>query len=216
MEEFVLTAKPRDEFGTRAARVLRARGLLPANIYGHGEPNVLVCLDSRSFEQFFEAGHRVAKIEIEGQPEEHGVVKAVQYDALGSDILHVDFTRLSKGEAIRVEVPLDLVGVPHGTSGAGVMEVRLREISVEGPAADVPETYPLNVENAELGTVIRVRDLTPPKGCVFTDDPEEVVVAFGEAHEEPEAEPGAESSSPTEPEVIGKKKDDEASDETGS
>jgi large subunit ribosomal protein L25 len=208
MEEYVLTATPRGQFGTRAARRLRREGLVPANIYGHGQENLSVCLTGREFRKFFEAGHRIVKILIDGRSEEHGVIKDVQYDGLGTDILHVDITRVGKGEAITLEVPVEIVGVPHGVSGGGVLEFRHKELRVSGVAGQIPESYPHTVEDVKLGSFLRIRDLVPPEGCTFLEDPETVVIAVGEAHVEAEAAP-EEAAGPSEPEVIGQKKESE-------
>ncbi|MBN1443177.1 MAG: 50S ribosomal protein L25 [Planctomycetes bacterium] len=209
MEEYVLTAKRRAQFGTRAARRLRQEGLLPANIYGHGQENLNVYLADKEFRKFFEAGHRVVKIVIDGHSEEHGVIKDVQYDGLGTDILHVDITRVGKGESITLEVPIEIVGVPHGVSGGGVLEFRHKELKISGVAGRIPESYALNVEAVKLGSLLRIRDLTPPEGCTFLEDPETVVIAVGEAHVEVEEATAEAAATPAEPEVIGRKKESE-------
>ena len=115
MDEFVLSAEPREEVGSRACSRIRASGRLPANIYGRKEPNVHFSLDTRQFTKFLKEGHRILEFRI-GDREEHAVVKEVQYDALGSEIIHVDFTRISRDEKIEVEVPVELIGIPKGVN----------------------------------------------------------------------------------------------------
>src|SRR5688572_31662087 len=77
MEKIVFQAEPRKELGTRAARRIRARGLLPANIYGHGDDQILVSIDAKEFTKFLDAGHRIVTVRVDGK-EERSVVKEVQ------------------------------------------------------------------------------------------------------------------------------------------
>ena len=210
MDEFVLGAETRTEFGSRAAGRLRGSGRLPANIYGHNEPNVHCSLDAKQFARFLNAGHRILAIRI-GDKEEHGVVKQVQYDALGSDIVHVDFTRISRDEEIEVEVPVELIGVPKGVSSGGVLSFTRKEILVRGFPQDIPESLPLDVQSLEMGQAIRIKDLAPVTNCQFVENEELVVVMVAIPRGTEEPVEGAEAG-PSEPEVITQKKDDEAND----
>src|SRR2546426_9263148 len=73
MEETVLKAEPRMEFGSRSARRLRRKGHIPANIYGHKQENVLVSIDAKDFSRFLEAGHRIVTLSL-GSKSERSVV----------------------------------------------------------------------------------------------------------------------------------------------
>ena len=210
MEEFTLKAEPRTDFGSRAARRLRSAGRLPANIYGHGEQNLSVSLDVREFRKFFAAGHRMVTIQVDGRAE-HGFLKEVQYDTLGTEPVHVDFSRIRLDETIEVEVPVVIVGVAKGTSSGGVLEQPLHELTVEGPANRVPESFEVRVDELKIGEAIRVRDLATPADCRFLDDPDQVVVAVAAQREEAPVE-GAAAPAPSEPEVITRRKEEEESD----
>lgn len=206
MEEFILKAKLRSEFGSKAARQLREQGLLPANIYGHNQKNLAVSLDEKEFARFFEAGHRVAVIQADGNTE-HGVVKEVQYDAYGDSLVHVDFSRISRDERIVMEVPVETLGVAKGVAGGGVLEFPLRELRVEGPAHAIPEHFEINIEELKVGEHIRVRELTPPSDCRFVDDGELVVI--GVSATRATVVEAVEEEAMSEPEVVGRKKEDE-------
>jgi len=211
MDSFVLDAEPRSEMGSRAARRLRADGLLPANIYGHKEDNVLVCLDAKAFRLFFEGGHRILTLRL-GAKSERNVVKAVQYDSMGSHILHVDFTRISEHERLEMEVPVEQIGIPKGVASGGVLEFPLKDVLVSGPADAIPEHIMINVEALDLGQAIRIKDLPVPDQCSFVQDSEQVVlhITASRATEETDVAEGDASQ----PEVIGKPKADEEAAES--
>jgi large subunit ribosomal protein L25 len=199
MEEYVLKARPRAEFGTKAARRLRSQGLLPANIYGHKEGNLLVTLDRKEFRRFFDAGHRIVTIEIDGKAEQ-GVLKEVQYDGLGSELVHVDFARVSRFEKIELEVPLELVGTVSG----GVVDFPRKEVRIRGLPRQIPERIELRIGHLKIGDSVRARELPVPEGCELLGDLETIVVAIHEPKIE-EIKPPVEAA-PTEPELVGRAK----------
>jgi large subunit ribosomal protein L25 len=207
MEKIVFQAEPRKEVGTRAARRIRASGRLPANIYGHGESQILVSIDAKEFTKFLDAGHRIVTVRVDGK-EERSVVKEVQYDALGSTLIHVDFTRITKDEKIQMSVPVETIGAPKGLSAGGVLVFPLKELDITGLPDDIPEHFPIRIEALEMGQAIRIKDLTPPERCEFAADPESVVIMIAHPREEAPAAPV--EAQAAQPEVIGKKKEEPA------
>ncbi len=210
MEEFVLEAEVRSEFGSRSTKRLRSRGKLPAVLYGHKEENAHLTLDTKEFTRFLEAGHRVLSVKVDGVSEK-SLVKDVQYDAFGSNIIHVDFARISADEQIQMEVSIDLIGVAKGVSSGGVMDFPRKEVLVRGLPDKVPESVQVNIEPLDLGAIFRIGDLPPVPECEYVEDPELVVLSISEPHAEAEPTEGEEPS-PTEPEVIRKKAADDEAD----
>ena len=204
MDEFVLTGSPRSEFGRKATRRLRREGRLPVNIYGHKETNVNASLDAREFRRFFEDGHRMATLEIDGK-QEHGVVKEVQYDGLGNEILHVDFTRVSRDEKIEIEVPFEIVGVVAG----GVVDFAHREVRILGLPGHLPAHIELRVSALKIGAAIRVTDVPEPADCQILDDRDLVVFAVHAPKGVETSEDVSAEDAPSEPEIIGKPKDED-------
>ena len=205
MKQFVFEATPREAFGSRAARRYRKQGFLPANLYGHGEANVVVNLDAKEFSRFLNDGHRMLTIRVGGK-DERSVVREVQYDSFGSRILHIDCQRVSAHEKIEVGVPIETVGIAKGTASGGVLEQPLKDLLVRGSADSIPEHIEVNVESLEIGHEIRVRDLRLPGGCEAVQPADALVfhVLAPRGEEEVEgAEPG-----PTQPELIGRKKEE--------
>lgn len=205
MKDHILEAQPRETKGSRAAKELRQSGRVPANVYGHNEPNVLVSLDQKEFTRFLHDGHRILSLKV-GSTMERSVVKEVQYDALGSEIVHVDFTRISEDEAIEVEVPLELVGIPKGVTSGGILDVPQKEVLVSALPKDIPESITLQIETLEMGAQLRIKDLPAIPNCRYVGDEELVVLAVHAPRTEAEAAPSEGEAS--EPEVIQRKESD--------
>ena len=214
MDEITLNTQMRSDYGRKAAKEYRAAGLLPVNIYGLGKGNLTVTVDRKEFTQIFMAGHRIFTLEV-GENKEQGVIKEVQYDALGSELLHVDFSRIDIHQKITLEVAIEVVG----TVANGALDVPMKEIKVESLPTGFPSSITINVVEMKIGDVLRVSDLEAPEGCTFAEEPEALVAqvsAIEEEEEEVSAEEGEEGGEADEPEVIGKPQDgdgDSASDE---
>jgi large subunit ribosomal protein L25 len=214
MDEIILNTEMRTDYGRKAAKGYRADGLLPANIYGLGKDNLTVTVNRREFSQIFMAGHRIFTLEV-GEAKEQGVIKEVQYDAMGSELLHVDFTRIDIHQKITLAVAIEVIG----TVANGVLDVPMKEIKVEGLPAGFPSSVSINVLEMKIGDVLRVSDLEAPEGCIFAEEPEALVAQVSaiieEEAEEVSAEEGEEGGGTDEPEVIGKPQDEDGDSAEG-
>lgn len=213
MDEIIIEAQPRSEYGRKASKQYREQGLLPANIYGMGKENLTVTINSKEFSRVFMAGHRIITLNTDGGKEQ-GVVKEVQYDGLGTEPIHVDFTRIDITQKITLEVAIEIIG----TVAAGVLDVPMKEVKVQSLPAGFPSSIPVNITELKIGDVIRIGDLEAPEGCVFTDEKASLVLQISapvEIEEEVAVEEGAEVEGAEEPEIIGKPKDGESEEDAG-
>jgi large subunit ribosomal protein L25 len=196
-----LEAVLRDERGSHAPRRLRRQGMVPAILYGRGEPNVVITVQRKAIEKLLHEHHFVMNLECEdlASPAQ---LKEVQYDALGEEVIHADFGRISLTEALHVTVPIELHGEPEGVKEGGVLEVILHEVSVECLPTNVPENIRVEVANLKVGDGLRVRDIPVSEGVSILAEPDAVVVVITAPPEVVEEE--AEEAGMAEPEVIGK------------
>src|SRR6476659_760374 len=108
-----VTAKQRSELGSRANKRLRDAGMLPGVIYGHKEAVVPVTLPKKEVVNHLNHGAHLFDLAIDGKSEKV-LVKEVQYDHLGNQVIHIDFTRVSLDEKVEVTIPVELKGTPKG------------------------------------------------------------------------------------------------------
>lgn len=204
-EAVVLDTEPRDQFGSRSADKLRKKGRLPAVVYGHKEATVAVTVSLEDFEKAVRAGARVFDLRTNGTTQTTQL-KELQYDHLGKDIVHADFKRVDKNERIVTAVPIELRGEAPGAN-TGVLDQPLHILHVRSPVLEVPRSIRVDVSAMQLGDIIHVRELKLPAGLEATDDPDLVVVQVKAAVDE---------TLPTEqaePEVIGRKAEEGATEE---
>src|SRR5215212_5951587 len=139
-----ITAKPRQQLGSRANKRLRDSGMLPGVIYGHKEAVVPVTLPKKEVVGHLSHGAHIFDLAIDGKSEKV-LVKEVQYDHLGMDVLHVDFARVSLDEKVEVTVPLELKGEPKGEAEGGVLQQIISELEVECLVTEIPDVIRHNV-----------------------------------------------------------------------
>jgi large subunit ribosomal protein L25 len=195
-----LTAKVRQELGSRRNKRLRDAGFVPGVIYGHKESVVPVTLPKKELVGHLNHGAHLFSLALDGKSE-NVLVKDVQYDHLGIEVLHVDFARVDLHERVTVTVPLVLKGEPKGEAEGGVLTQVMSDIEIECLVTQIPEDIRHNVADLGLGDVVHVSDLKLPDGVRAIPEPEQIVATVKEVVEEAPAEV---AEGAAEPEVIGK------------
>ena len=197
-----VTVKPRSELGSRANKRLRDSGFVPGVIYGHKEDVVPITLPKRELVGHLNHGAHLFDLAVDGKSEKV-LVKEVQYDHLGQEVLHVDFARVSLDEKVEVTVPLELRGTPKGEADGGVLQQMVSELEVECLVTEIPEQVRHNVSDMALNDVLHIKDLKLPPGVMALQDPDLIVATVREIVEAVSTE--AAEATTAEPEVIGRK-----------
>src|SRR5438105_10859811 len=141
-----IEAKIRGELGSRRNKRLRDAGFVPGVIYGHKEAVVPVTLPKRELVGHLNKGAHLFAVAVDGKSE-NVLVKDVQYDHLGIEVLHVDFARVSLDEKVELTIPLELKGTPKGEAEGGVLTQVLAELEIECLVTDIPDVIRYNVSD---------------------------------------------------------------------
>lgn len=209
-----LKADIRTQSGSNQTIRLRKEGKLPAVVYGHKQAPVSIALNAHDFVKGLHHGHRLFTMELGGKKETL-LVKDVQYDYLGKNVIHADLIRVDLSERVTVAVALDFRGIAKGTTMGGILEEAMTQIEIECGVTEIPDVIGVNIRDLELNSSIHAKDIELPAGCELKTDPEALVVLCMEskaaAAVETTVEEGAEAAA-TEPEVITERKKDEAAE----
>jgi len=187
--------------GTRVARRLRAQGRIPAIIYGHKQAPVPISVAREAVWEMIKRSTHLAELNLGGATETV-LVRDVQWDHLGKEIIHLDFARVSAEESIETEVRLDIRGVAPGVAEGGVLEQPVHAVSVTCRAGAIPDSIRVDVSGLHLGQAIHVRELVLPPGVTVNADPELLLVHVVSRAAAAEPTPAVEAEGPTQPEVI--------------
>ena len=198
----VLHVSLREGRGTRHARKLRAEGKIPAVLYGHGEATVSIAVPAEELETAIRHGSHL--VDLQGEVTQSALIRDVQWDPFGIDVLHIDLARVDAGETVEVTVPVELRGEAPGAREGGIVNHALHEVTLQCPVSSLVDKIVVNINALHLGQAILVSQLVLPEGAAVQEDPEDVVVQCVEAapaEEEEAAAPGEGA----EPELIGRK-----------
>ena len=209
-----LKAEPRSATGRSAARRLKARGIVPAVVYGGKEKSQPLQVSARDINAMLShaSGENIlVELEIAGEKATRtALLQEVQHSPVGGDVLHVDFHAISMDEKIQADVPLEALGVPTGVKNfGGLLEQNLRALAIECLPRDLPDKITVDVSELNIGNSIHVRDIKLPSGVIAKVQPE--LTAFSVMAPVIEEEPvaaEAEAAAAAGPEVITAKKEE--------
>ena len=214
----VVAATPREgKFNKNAARRVRVGGKIPAVVYGANEPSVAVEVDPKQILRILhsDAGHNsIFDLEV-GDAKAKAMIVDWQYEPIKGSLLHIDLKRIALDKAIKVEVPIQLLGTAVGVkTQGGILDQVLREVEIECLPGDIPSHIDVDVSNLEFGQVLRVSDLPHTGKLKFLTDENStvahVVAIKEEAAPTVDATAAAATATPSEPEVVKKGKQDAA------
>jgi large subunit ribosomal protein L25 len=195
-----LKVEVRQSRGTRDARRMRRDGRIPAVLYGHGEASIALAIGQDDLATVLR--HHSRLVDLQGAVNESALIRALQWDAFGVDVLHVDFARVSADERIEVQVSVELRGTAPGVTEGGVIEHLLHELTIECLATAIPDRIQVRISGLKKDEAITVGQLELPEGVKMLSDPEDIVVQCVEAAAEPDLALRGETA---EPEIIGRK-----------
>ena len=204
----LLKAEIREHTGSKTVRKVRKQGRIPAIVYGHKKEPAAISLDAHNFTEGLHHGNRLIDVHI-GKKKEQTIIKELQYDHLGKNIIHVDLMRVNVAEMVKVTVPIELKGTAAGTHESGIIEEQTDRLEIECRVSDIPETIVVSVKDVHVGDNLHARDIELPDGISLVSSPETLLVtchlvAAAKSTEEVEEE------MPAAPEVIGETKEPDA------
>jgi large subunit ribosomal protein L25 len=200
-----LIVKVRDQVGTGSSRRVRKEGLIPAVLYGHGEANLSLSVPKDQVLAVVRHGGRL--VDLSGDVNDSALIRQVQWDAFGIEIIHIDLSRVSAGETVDIVLPIEMKGTAPGLREGGVVELVRHDVHIKCPVVSLPEKLVVNVSNLHLDQSIALKDLVLPEGASLLNDADDIVVHCVPVKKDEDAAAGAPESS--EPEVIARKKEAE-------
>jgi large subunit ribosomal protein L25 len=215
-----VVATPREgKFNKNAARRVRVAGKIPAVVYGAGQESVAVAVDPKVITRILhsDSGHNtIFDLNVEGSAAVKAMIVDWQHEPIKGHLLHIDLKRIAMDKAMRVSVPIQLVGTAIGVkSQGGIMEHVLREVEIECLPGDIPSHLDVDVSNLELHGIIHVSDLPHSGSIKFLED-ETATVAHVTIIKEEVAPVEDLAAAPAEPEVAKKGKTDAAAPAAGA
>ena len=182
MQRVDLAVEFRDKCGKGAARQIRRAGQMPAVLYGEGKSTLLSLnpSDLLNILQSESGENALINLKIKrGNTKTTATVilRDLQRDPVTWKLLHADLFEISMNKAIRLKVPLVMVGEPPGVKEGGVLQHSLRDLEIECLPAMIPDHIEADISSLEIGAIIHVRDLQVTEGIKVLEDEDGTVVS---------------------------------------
>ncbi|MBI4649517.1 MAG: 50S ribosomal protein L25/general stress protein Ctc [Bacteroidia bacterium] len=159
MKTLEIVGNKRETTGKKDTVKLRRKELVPCVLYGSGE-NINFYAHENAFKRLvFTPDVHLVNLDIEGI-KHSSVMKDIQFHPVTDKIIHVDFLRVSEDKKITLEIPVLIQGNSPGVKEGGKLKLEHRRLKVKAFLKDIPEKIIINIDNLQLGKIIKVADLS--------------------------------------------------------
>ena len=175
---FIVEAEVRTGSGTAASRRARRNGQVPVVVYGGGEDEQYLLVDHNKIirqlevESFHSA---LVQLKVEGDLQ-RAILRDVQMHPFKSQVMHLDFQRVSRKDTITMTVPFHFVGeedAPGVKLESGIMSHSMTSVDVTCLGSDLPEYIEIDVSKLGLGESVALGEVTLPEGVEFSSSLQE-------------------------------------------
>lgn len=184
MEGIALKATARDIVGKKT-RFLRREGITPTHLFGHNLKSLALQCNTDELKRVIVQVGTTALfnlgIDSEKRPRKV-LIREIQNDPLGRQILHVDFYQIKMTEKLKIEVPLVLSGEAPAMKVKGrSLQQSLTSLNVECLPDKLPHEIEVDLSPlTELGQAIHVKDLRLSTDITVTNDPGQLIAKVSE------------------------------------
>lgn len=164
-----IKAKERKELA-KQNKELRIGKMIPAVIYGPKRKSTNIQVGYKNFEKLFKEAKysEMLDLDLEGKTSK-ALIREVQYDATGDNIIHVSFYEVDLSKVITAEVPV----VSKGESKAvkeniGFLVLPFDTLTIRCLPANLPKEIVVNISNLnEVGDNLLLREYKLPEGVTL-------------------------------------------------
>jgi len=199
MQKADLEVKARENLNKPTAKQLRAKGSVPAIIYGVGIKNIPVIVDPKKLEKIIggEAGRNVIiSLKVDDGAKHKAIpvlMHDLQRDIFTDCITHVDFLRIDMEKEIKAKVHVEITGISIGVKEhEGILVAGLREVEVKCLPTDIPNKFVVDVTPLDVNGTLHVSDLRVPEGVEILSSPDETLAHISPPAKEEELAPAPE------------------------
>lgn len=189
MEKRVIKVENRQLNTKHSVREMRRAGYVPGVFYGPSVGNVPIKVFQKDLTRM--GGSHLMEVVLP-QGAYPAVVREVQRGPLSGEIRHVDFQEVDLNQKIRTEVPVQVVGNPHGVAQGGTVQLGERIVHVEAFPREIPDFLAADITNLEIGDKYTVADLQKTVELKIISGLDSVIAVVTVPRVEETEEPGEE------------------------
>lgn len=182
-----LQTQPRE--ASRKGAALRAKGVMPAVLYGPKEKTLSISISGKDFQKIWKEAGESTVIKLEtSQGKKSALIHDVQFDPVRSTPIHADFYVIEEGKEVEVDIPIEFIGVAPAVKDLGGTLVKvMHELPVKGMPDKLPHEIKVDI-SALVGLESRIAagDLALPQGITLMCHAADIIASVAVAKEEVE------------------------------
>ena len=176
-----LKATKRLKLTTGSNNELRAKGFIPAILYGGKDPNQNISINKKEISTIINSDtflSKVLEIDIDGK-KERVIPRDVAYNVVSEEPIHIDFMRIVSGKKIILEIPVKFINHPEspGLKRGGVLNIVRRKVELKCPAESIPDEIVVDLAGTDIGTSIKISSVKLSENVTTTITDRDFVVA---------------------------------------
>ena len=176
-----LKATKRESLSSGSNNKLRAKGLIPAILYGGKDANQNISVNKKEISGIINSDtflSKVLELDVDGKKEKV-IPRDVAYNVVSEEPIHIDFMRIVSGKKIILEIPVKFINHPDspGLKRGGVLNIVRRKVELKCPAENIPDEIVVDLAGTDIGTSIKISSITLPENVVPTITDRDFVVA---------------------------------------
>ena len=176
-----LKATKRENLSSGSNNKLRAKGLIPAILYGGKDKNQNISISKKEISNIINSEtflSKVLEIDIDGKKEKV-IPRDVAYHVVSEEPMHIDFMRIVSGKKIILEIPVKFINHPDspGLKRGGVLNIVRRKVELKCPAESIPDEIVVDLAGTDIGTSIKISSVKLPENVIPTITDRDFVVA---------------------------------------
>ena len=178
-EALSIPASTKDATGKGAARKIRQNGMIPGIIYGKDSDSVMITVDPRDVwkglnrTEFFS---ELCTVEVDGKGQQV-LPRAVQFDRVTDQPIHVDFMAVKPDTKVRVPVVFVNELASPGLKRGAVLNAVRRMVEVQCLAKDIPSQFEADLTGLQVNDSVKFSSITVPDNVRPTIQGRDFVIA---------------------------------------
>lgn len=175
-----LQAEVRKEATKSDIKQLRAKGKIPAVVYGKKMAATVLTVDLKELQAVLQQNrHAIIDLAISGSTRSQPVmINEIQRNPLNRELYHIDFHQINMDEPIKMVVALEFIGEAVGAREGGIMQIQMHNIEIRCMPSQVPTSIQVEVSSLGLGDNLHVSQIMVPAGIEMKSDPNDIVVTI--------------------------------------
>ena len=176
-----LKATKRENLSSGSNNKLRAKGFIPAILYGGKDQNQNISVSKKEISNIINSEtflSKVLELDIDGKKEKV-IPRDVAYHVVSEEPMHIDFMRIVTGKKIILEIPVKFINHPDspGLKRGGVLNIVRRKVELKCPAESIPDEIVVDLAGTDIGTSIKISSVKLPENVIPTITDRDFVVA---------------------------------------